>query len=85
MGEDPICSPRVRSPSVLRVVPSESSHSKVTVSTDVTAQFATVTVQVRVSSSPTVLVPGVLMKAERAGTVESERRVMITQDNSHSI
>ena len=61
------------SPSVLRVVPSESIHSKVTVPTDDSAQFTTVIVQVRVSVSPAMVVPGGLMEAERAGTVESER------------
>ena len=58
---------------VLRVVPSESIHSKMTFPTDDTAQFATVTVQVRVSVSPALVVPGGSMKAERAGTVKSEQ------------
>ena len=57
---------------VLRIVPSETSHSKVTVPTDDTAQLATVTVHVRVSVPPATVVPGGLMEAERAGTVESE-------------
>ena len=75
--------PRVMFPPVPRGVPSESIHSKVTVPTDDTAQSATVTVQVRVSMSPTMVMPGGLMEAERAGTVESERgKVMLDSDST---
>ena len=62
------------SPPPLRVVLSESIHSKVTIPTDDTAHSATVTVQLRVSASPAmVVVPGGLMESVRAGTVESKR------------
>ena len=73
MGEDPIRSPRVTFFSLPSGVPSESIHSKVRVSINDTAQSATVTVQVRVSVSPALVVPGWSIEAERAGTVE--RRV----------
>ena len=56
---------------VLRVVPSESSHSEVTVPTDDTAQSATVMVHIRVSVSPAMVLPGGLMEVERAGTVKN--------------
>ena len=73
--EDPIWSRRVMSPLVLMAASSESSHSKVTFPTDDTVQSATVTVQVRVSVSPAMVVLGELMEAERAGTVDDSGNV----------
>ena len=61
-------------PPLLRVAPSEPSHSKVTFPIDDSVKFATVTLHVRVSLSPAIVVPGGLMEAEKTtGTVECER------------